>query len=324
MSEKKDTDFFPGFQEDSHEKPKDPAHETSPPVAKAPLVFEAELDLDAAMYGGATESPKPEAKVPPKKPSQGKMPVQGAPKPKAPSAPHAPIVDAPVEDALSDNEDAKGRRKDLWNCPHCGSGNQPKRTECRICGKKPTDRVIPWYEKNAKMLIGGLAVALVVVALVFWLLKPSMSFKTPTIKNISNSISLGTGGTSSTTDFGEFVSEGKLSICGRLARFDAGSTERGPRVLLAMGPNARDMNAKLRVIEDRVVTSTDLSPEGVTVDSALIEIVGFSGEKSDLAGLKPGMVVSVTGAFGTIGTRNSNTGNSSFLVVADRFGTDSP
>jgi ribosomal protein L40E len=324
MSEKKDTDFFPGFQEDSHEKSKDHAHGKPSTGAHAPKVFEAELDLDAAMYGGATESPKPDAKTPPKKPSQGKMPAQGAPKPKAPAAPHAPIVDAPVEDALSDNEDAKGRRKDLWNCPHCGAGNQPKRTECRMCGKKPTDRVVPWYEKNAKMLISGLAVALVVAALVFWLMKPSMSFKTPSLKNISNSISLGTGGTSSTTDLGEFVSEGKLSICGRLVRFEAASAERGPRVLLAMGPNARDTSMKLKVVEDRVMATTEMSPEGFAIDSALIEIVGFSGEKSELAGLKPGMVVSVTGTFGTIGNRNSSQEKSSFLVIADRFGAENP
>jgi hypothetical protein len=193
-----------------------------------------------------------------------------------------------------------------------------------MCGKKPTDRVVPWYEKNAKMLIGGLAVALVVAALVFWLMKPSMSFKTPSLKNISNSISLGTGGTSSTTDLGEFVSEGKLSICGRLVRFEAASAERGPRVLLAMGPNARDTSMKLKVVEDRVMATTEMSPEGFAIDSALIEIVGFSGEKSELAGLKPGMVVSVTGTFGTIGTRSSSQEKSSFLVVADRFGAENP
>jgi hypothetical protein len=332
MSEKKDTDFFPGFQDESKEQSKDSPGGGKPSTgAHAPMVFEAELDLDAAMYGGASENAQPAAKpakpgvkAPPKKPSQGKMPVPGAPKPKAPAAAPAPIVDAPTEDALSDNEDAKGRRKDLWNCPHCGTGNQPKRTECRLCGKKPTDRVIPWYEKNAKMLIGGLALALVMVALVFWLMKPSMSFKTPSLKNISNAISLGSGGKSSSTDLGEFTCDGKLAICGRLVRFDAGSTERGPRFLLAMGPNARDASMKLKVVEDRVMATTELSPEGFVIDSALIEIVGFSGEKPDLSNVKAGMIVSLTGTYGTIGTRNSKPDSSSFLAVVEQFGAENP
>jgi len=130
-----------------------------PPLAGAsgPVNFEFE-DSEPVKAKKAYVPPAAEP-LPASAPGKGKAAGAIDRSPPAPSQQAADEVDADLK---------PGSRKDLWNCPHCGTGNRPGRETCRVCGKSPDEPVIvPFHKKPAVVLgvVGAVVVLVVVVAL---------------------------------------------------------------------------------------------------------------------------------------------------------------
>ena len=183
------------------------------------------VNQDAASLGstnaGSGVSPDQPGKAPSKTPSR---PSSGLSKPQP----------QPTEE---EDDDAPVDRRDLWQCPHCGAKNKPKRTTCRECGKSPEEPVAaPWYLQPRQLGIIGL------VILTLWLLVSAMfhvdmSHKTPGIGTLDRSPRMVS--TEEVVDLatGSLQVEATMSVSGR--------------VLSAKGPIA---NGDVQVWEVMVLT----------------------------------------------------------------------
>ena len=151
MSEQKDDEFFPGFIEDQ-KLPK----ASQPPA----VVHVSEGAFNPFDEPASVSVPVPDPSVDP------------APSPAKPADGEEgfnPFAGSEDQGEGDDGELKPGSRKDLWNCPHCGTGNRPNRDTCRSCGKSPAETVIqPWFKNPLNLgVIGGAVVLLIIVVMMF-------------------------------------------------------------------------------------------------------------------------------------------------------------
>ena len=252
------------------------------------------------------EAPKPERKrfapIPEPEPAATSMtPVAGAPRaPGASSTPEAPSVSiAPAPQPAEENDpDLKpGSRKDLWSCPHCGTGNKPERTTCRSCGKAPTDAKETPTWQQPKVIVA--VIAGVVLLMVIWILmKPSLAFKSPGAATIDSKIRRGGAQTHARELVGKtFTPSGRLAVAGRIcvARTMPGN-DGVTTVVLLLGAGASDenlANAKVTFnnqlidnLPDHAVVVNLITTEKLdTTPGKWLSIVGDYGDLSDPAQL---------------------------------------
>jgi len=172
---------FPGFEDDEPAKPvSKPA--VKPPVSAAPTPrakpatgkIVSASDAPPPLSGASgpvsfefedSEPAKPKKAYvpPPAEPLLAAAPGKGKAAGAIDRSPPAPSTQAAEE---ADADLKPGSRKDLWNCPHCGTGNRPGRETCRSCGKSPDEPVIVPVHKKPAVVLGTLGGAIVLVVLV--------------------------------------------------------------------------------------------------------------------------------------------------------------
>lgn len=266
-----DPNFFPGFEGD--DEPKKPAP-AAKPVAPAPAATPAKPAFDP-FAGVPVKVTAPAEAAPAAKPATGRVG-------KAPPAP----LPAPAAAQDADDPDLKpGSRKDLWKCPHCGTGNKPDRTTCRSCGKSPDEPVVvPWFKNNV-IRAGIFAIIGLVIILVVWLSRVDLSLREPMLENVDakpriagegrGSIELGGGLT--------FEADKLISVCGRVA-----ATGPGPGgtllVALALGAAAVEEKPSAKAVKG-----------GFEVDGVVLAC-----SAQDAFAPKPGQILSLKGATGVL------------------------
>lgn len=268
-----DPNFFPGFEGDDEPK-------KAKPVAPAKAAAPAKPAFDP-FAGVPVKVNAPGEVVPaaPAKPATGRVGT----------APAAPTPTPAAQDA-DDSELKPGSRKDLWKCPHCGTGNKPDRTSCRSCGKSPDEAVVvPWFKNNV-LRAGILAVICVVILLAVWLSRVDASLHEPGPAGIDQQrprISGKAEGTIEVSDGISFISTQRLSVSGRVVavRQSLGMTW----VALALGRNARDDNAfKAQIAKPQGA--------GFAFDGGCLLACVFDGKPE----LKPGAWLSLVGSTGDL------------------------
>lgn len=180
---KKDDDFFPGFIEDEDQAKSAPKPPKSVPAAEEGAFnpFAEPVEVPSLVPDPQAPPPRPSGPAVsptaggPAKPSQAAGPMGPAAAGAAATSAAADSADSgfdPFADAEQDGEEADdgelkpGSRKDLWNCPHCGTGNRPNRDTCRSCGKSPDEAVIqPWFKQPKVLAVIGAALVVLVVVL---------------------------------------------------------------------------------------------------------------------------------------------------------------
>lgn len=233
------------FEDGSPATPTKPDQGTAPAAAFNPFA-EQKVDLSPkAMVAAAVAAAGPVAEAPV---------VPGGDLPPAPGAP----VAAPG--AIGDEA---GAGRDLWHCPHCGSGNQKKRTTCRACGKDPLDAVKqPWFRTVPAMAGMAGAVVLLVIILVV-AMKTDKSLHPAGPAGVDKAVRTWGSGSDVEEDLGEkrgFRDRGKAAVSGRVA--GAKSLPGYPwitTVVLVLGNEAKDdLQAKSWTtnITDRDISST--------------------------------------------------------------------
>ena len=258
------------------------------------------------------ESPKPERKrfapVPePELAAAPATPVAGAPRgpgvsnaPKAsraPESPSVPVAPAPPASEANDPDLKPGSRKDLWSCPHCGTGNKPERTTCRSCGKAPTDAKETPAWQQPKVI--GAAIAGVILLIIIWILmKPSLILKPPGAASLDSKIRRG-GAQTHPRELANktFTPSGRLAVVGRIcvARTMPGN-DGVTTVVLLLGAGASDenlANAKVTFnnqlidnLPDHAVVVNLITTEKLdTTPGKWLSIVGDYGDLSDPAQL---------------------------------------
>ena len=233
-----------------------------------------------------------------KTPGTGRTTTPAAPVAKAATATRQTAPTAPQPAAEADDPDLKpGSRKDLWACPHCGTGNKPERTTCRSCGKAPTDaKETPvWQQpKVIAAAIGG-----VVLLIFIWILmKPSLALKPPGASSLDSKIRRGSAQTQARELVGKtFTPNGRLAVAGRICVARAMPGADGvTTVVLLLGAGASDENlAKAKVTfnnqiidnlpDHAVVVNLITSDKLDTTPGKWLSIVGDYGELSDPAQL---------------------------------------
>ncbi len=166
-------------------------------------------------------------------------PGQAKPKAPRPAAPPPP-VDDPIDPDLK-----PGSRKDLWTCPHCGTGNKPGRPTCRKCDKSPDDEVeTPWFKKPAA--IGGIVAGVVLLIVVIAMLGGTdLTMKPPEAGAIDGKVRVGGSATGTKdVDGHAFTAHKRLSVCGRcLGSATFAPAPGGWTVVLLLGKKARAEDA---------------------------------------------------------------------------------
>ena len=201
---------------------------------------------------------------------------------------------APQATAEADDPDLKpGSRKDLWSCPHCGTGNKPERTTCRSCGKAPTDAKETPAWQQPKVI--GAAVGAVLLLMVIWILmKPSLALKPPGAASVDSKIRRGGAQTHARELVGKtFTPSGRLAVSGRIcmARPMPG-VDGVTTVVLLLGAGASDenlANAKVtfnnQLIENlpdhAVIVNLIAADKLDTTSGKWLSIVGDYGDLSD-------------------------------------------
>ncbi len=259
-----DQPFFPGFEGD--DEPAKPAK----PVPKAAAV-PAKPAFDP--FAGAKVDTR--APVPPPPSAPGRPPAEriaSAP------APTAPAIDA-------DADLKPGSRKDLWKCPHCGTGNKPDRTACRTCGKSPAEPVvIPWYKNNLVRAAILAAVCLLIIGVVL-LTRVDLSLREPSLANVDKAPRIaGTGIASIELGNGiKLEGERLISICGKVAAVGPGPG-RTLLVALALGAAAAEENPSA-------------TPVKGSFDVAGVVLACSAGDDFDP---QAGQILSLTGVVGVL------------------------
>jgi len=190
---------FPGFEDDEPAKPvskpvsKPVAKPGSPAAPAAPPkpgtgTIAAGGDVPPPLAGASgpvnfefedSEPAKPKKAYvpPPAEPLPAASPGKGKAAGAIDRSPPPPSKQAAEE---ADADLKPGSRKDLWNCPHCGTGNRPGRDTCRVCGKSPDEPVIvPLHKKPAVVLGVVVAVLGVLVLLCLIVFHTDLTLKEP-------------------------------------------------------------------------------------------------------------------------------------------------
>ena len=123
---------------------------------------------------------------------------------------------APAPSTMADEEDdAPVDPKTLWQCPHCGARNKPKRTTCRECGKSPEEAVVGPYSNPRQIGIIGLTV-LVIFALLNIMTTDDVSMRPSGLDYVDQSIrSVSVDGQQQVGDFVLTV-EQQIAASGRI------------------------------------------------------------------------------------------------------------
>ena len=270
------------FEEDEAPKPERkrfaPVPEPEAVVAPTPLTPGSAAGASAARTPGTGRSSSPGA-------------------PAAPAARQtAPTATQPTAEA--DDPDLKpGSRKDLWACPHCGTGNKPERTTCRSCGKAPTDAKETPAWQQPKVI--GAAIGGVVLLIFIWILmKPSLALKPPGAASIDSKIRRGGAQTHARELVGKnFTPSGRLAVAGRICVARAMPGADGViTVVLLLGAGASDenlANAKVtfnnqlidNLPDHAVVVNLITNDKLDTTPGKWLSIVGDYGDLSDPAQL---------------------------------------
>ena len=262
-----DPNFFPGFEGDDESK------KAAKPAAKpAPAPAKPAFDPFAGVPVNASAAP---VAPPPAKPGTNR--VAKAPAPAPASAPPPP--------ADADADLKPGSRKDLWKCPHCGTGNKPDRTTCRSCGKSPDEPVvIAWYKNNVIRAAIMAGIGLIVIGVVL-LTRVDVSLHEPTLANIDTKPRIAGTGIAS-IDLGSGLrleGEKQISVCGRVAAIGSGP---GGTILIALALGA---------------AAQDDKPEATPANGSF-EVAGVvlaCSAPEDFAP-KPGQILSLTGVVGVL------------------------
>jgi hypothetical protein len=215
-------DDFPGFIDD---EPK-PAKPAAPkPAVANPFAGQEVVVPGSAKALASAPAPAAPAAAAPKPAATAAKPTAAAKAAPAPS-PAAPAVSNPFAGQTvgapgsSDAEDPDlkpGSRKDLWKCPHCGTGNKPERTTCRSCEKSPSDPVAkPWFQNP--LVLGGIAAGLAVAIGLWVMTRPDLSLKPAGAANVDGVARTGGGG--DTVAIGDglvFNGRTRIAVSGRIA-----------------------------------------------------------------------------------------------------------
>ena len=161
------------------------------------------------------DAPKPERKrfIPGLEDAAAPAPAS-TPAP-APASPRPGLAPPPLPAPIAEAEDQDikpGSRKDLWACPHCGTKNKPDRTQCRGCGKAPSDASdVPFWKKKPFLL--GVAGGFAAVLLLWLVTRPDLSLKAPG----KASLNIGAATTVERELIGRtFTPHGRIAVCGRI------------------------------------------------------------------------------------------------------------
>jgi hypothetical protein len=232
------------------------------------------------------------------------VPIGSATTPLVPPPPAAPGDVVPPSANASEMvaEDAAAS-KDLWYCPHCGSGNQKKRDLCRACGKDPLTPVTqPWFRTMPGMAGIGVAVAILIIGSCS-MIRTDKSFHAPGPEAIDCKERTWGGFSDSEVDLGDnhaFTKRGKLSVSGRvLACTHLPGYPWITSLVLALGDEAREdvqFNSWTAAITDNGTTST--APRYVALHcyfedkvafpaGTWLSLMGDTGSLTDNASLVP-------------------------------------
>lgn len=234
----------------------------------------------------------PTAPAAPAGASAGGPPTAGAPAaPVARSAPVPRPAAPPVAPEADDPDLKPGSRKDLWPCPHCGTRNKPDRTNCRTCGKLPTDaKDTPAWQKPQVIAV---AVGAVLVLFLIWLLtRPNLSMKPPGPSSVDSKVRRGSAQTLERELVGKtFTPKGRLAVTGRIcASRPLPGADGVTTVVLLLGTNASDDG----LAEAKVVFNGE-RVENLPPHAAVLNLI--TDTKLDLT---PGAYLSVVGDYGQL------------------------
>lgn len=216
--------------------------------------------------------------------------------------PEAESLDGP------DDPDLKpGSRKDLWLCPHCGTGNKPDRSTCRTCAKRPDDPMIkPWFMQPQGLagLAGG---ALVVIGLLYLLLRSSSAaFIEPNYDRLDHAMRTGTLAKKNRepvelANGRKFFPKKQGAVLGRVVSTQPfEEVSGGISVLLAVGELAKEED-KCRDLATQVQWADQVSPvpgQGVGVDYLFLRLIPAEG--MSIAKPDPGTLLSLEGDVGRL------------------------
>ncbi len=261
-----DPNFFPGFEGDDEPKKPKPAAKPAEPAKPA---FDPFANMPAApIETGPAAQAKPPAK----------------PAGKPPAAAPAPPPPPPPPDADADLK--PGSRKDLWKCPHCGTGNKPDRTTCRSCGKSPDEPVIvPWHRNNV-IRVGILAGIGLIIVIAVWATRPDLSLHEPLLDKVDRKAARIGGSAQGSVELGNglrFEAVSQISICGRVAATGPGP---GGTLLVALALGAAAAEEK----------------PSATPGNGTFEVSGvvLACTAEGAFAPKPGQILSLTGATGVL------------------------
>ena len=220
------TPEFQGFEDDPASAA--PPAPTAPPAAPPPLASYAFEEEDPAAEPARKRNPLAgSATAPTALPTQAAAPAVRPPPPPAPD---------PVDQDIK-----PGSAKDLWTCPHCGSGNKPQRTTCRSCGKSPTDAVAkPWFLRLPVLL--GVPALLVLGGVAWKVTRPDLTAHPADAAHVDTSVRRG-GGRQPDVTLGDrtFTPRQRLSVVGRVVAARSHPSVSGvTTVILALGADAKD------------------------------------------------------------------------------------
>jgi hypothetical protein len=232
---------FPGFEDDPKpkKKPAAPAPPApAPPPAAAPT---------AANYEFEESAPAPKRKAPamPLPPPTGDDAAEHTPATMHPVLPEKRAAPSPAPSEPEDPDVKPGSRKDLWACPHCGTGNKPDRSTCRKCGKSPDDEIEKqWYQKPQILggIVGGV---LLFILLIMFVGGTDLSVKPADADHIDGKVRIG-GSASATHDFDTrtFTAKKRLAVVGRCIGVNQIASVPGAwTVVLLLGSAARNDDA---------------------------------------------------------------------------------
>ena len=282
---------FPGFQDD-------PSAASAPPAPSAPPAQPPPLAAYAFEDDDAPAAPAPAKPVAAKPALPTPAPAARAPLPPRPVAPPAPEPEP--EDVVP------GSGKDLWTCPHCGSGNKPQRTTCRSCGKSPQDAVAkPWFLRPVTMIAAVAVVVVVLAAMKF--LRADLSLHPADAAHVDKAIRSGGGREPDIeVDGRTFTPRKQMSVVGRVVATRAHPSVSGvTTVVLALGADAKDVafeqvaatfnGERTEVSGGRHAVVHLLKPQTIPERGGYFSVAGRAGDLAEgmhvIQALDDGMVV---------------------------------
>ena len=231
-----------------------------------------------------------------------------------------PFAGQASEEEADDADLKPGSRKDLWTCPHCGTGNRPNRDTCRSCGKSPNDPVVPPWFKQPKILGVIAAVVVVLIIVVMTLGGPNYNLGSPTADGISEAAVFeeAMGDVIPLANGTSFQQRGRFAAVGRVIAVAEVDGQR--KVTLAFGDRVRDPSEQVIIRRQEVGIQNALG-NIVAVPYAAITLIDPNARMYEEAAV--GNIIALTGHWGDVGRRDPSPANNQFMVkvAAFRHGT---